>query len=281
MMDKIRIKTENMTSLASYRSKLRAEPRLTYLFIELTDACNMSCLHCGSSCEQDGRFIGFGLLVKCLRELSEDYSPEKVMICLTGGEPLIYPRFFDIVDEINEMGFVWGITTNGSLIDERTAQMLKESSVGSVAVSLDGKEDTHEWLRNRKGSYKSALAAVKNLLSVGIDVQVTTVVHKKNIKELDGIYATLCEAGVASWRIINIEPIGRTLQNESLLLDKQDFLYMLDYIRDKRFSNDVSMDVRYGCSHYLSYEYEHEVRDNYFICGAGLNTASVLVNGDI
>ena len=56
---------------------------------------------------------------------------------------------------------------------------------------------------------------------------------------------------------------------------------MMEYIRGKRFSKDVEMDIRYGCSHYLSFEYEHEVRDNYFICGAGIFVASILCNGDI
>ena len=41
------------------------------------------------------------------------------------------------------------------------------------------------------------------------------------------------------------------------------------------------MDVRFGCSHYLSYEYEHEVRDYYFICGSGIYVGSILCNGDI
>ena len=41
------------------------------------------------------------------------------------------------------------------------------------------------------------------------------------------------------------------------------------------------MDVCFGCSHYLSFEYEHELRDNYFICGSGIYVGSILCNGDI
>lgn len=41
------------------------------------------------------------------------------------------------------------------------------------------------------------------------------------------------------------------------------------------------MDVCFGCSHYLSYEYEREVRNNYFICGSGIYVGSILCNGDI
>jgi radical SAM protein with 4Fe4S-binding SPASM domain len=39
--------------------------------------------------------------------------------------------------------------------------------------------------------------------------------------------------------------------------------------------------VTYGCSHYLTEEFERTVRDNYFICGSGIFVASILCNGDI
>ena len=41
------------------------------------------------------------------------------------------------------------------------------------------------------------------------------------------------------------------------------------------------MEVTFGCSHYLGPEYERMVRDHYFLCGAGILTASVRSNGDI
>ena len=38
-----------MARLAAYRHELLSHPKLTYLFVELTDRCNLSCIHCGSS----------------------------------------------------------------------------------------------------------------------------------------------------------------------------------------------------------------------------------------
>ena len=51
-----------------------------------------------------------------------------------------------------------------------------------------------------------------------------------------------------------------------------------EFIRNKRIAGEP---VCYGCSHYLGMEYEREVRDWYFLCTAGLYTASIMVNGDI
>lgn len=114
-----------------------------------------------------------------------------------------------------------------------------------------------------------------------IPLQITTVVHKKNIQELDKIYKLLTELGIGHWRPINIEPIGRAKEHSDLLLEAEDYKYLLDYIRDKRSSPENYMDITYGCSHYLTTEYEREVRDYYFICGAGIYVASIMCNGDI
>ena len=81
--------------------------------------------------------------------------------------------------------------------------------------------------------------------------------------------------------MINLEPIGRALSHPELLLSREEFTGLLDFIRARRFDPATPMDVRFGCSHYLSYEYEHEVRDNYFLCGSGLYVASILCSGEI
>ncbi len=85
---------------------------------------------------------------------------------------------------------------------------------------------------------------------------------------------------MASWRLVNVEPIGRALEHAGLMLDTRHFHRLIDFIRDVRFE-ERHMDVCFGCSHYLSFDYEREIRDNYFLCGAGLCVASILHNGDI
>ena len=106
---KTEAKMPDMKRLALHRDYLRSHPRLTYLFAELTDRCNLSCLHCGSSCGGgNGRFLDTGLLLKTLDEVAEDFEPESVMICLTGGEPLLHKDFFTIAERIHSSAFRGG-----------------------------------------------------------------------------------------------------------------------------------------------------------------------------
>ncbi len=279
---KTAVKRGEMLRLASYREYLVSHPKLTYLFVELTDRCNLACLHCGSSCGgSSGRWIDTPLLLGALETVAEDFEPGSVMICLTGGEPLLHRDFFAIADRIHSLGFPWGITTNGTLIDGGTAVRMASLGLDSVTLSLDGLEQTHDWLRRVRGSFRKVREAVEHLHAAGVKVQITSVIHKRNFGELEALYRLMCDWKADSWRVINIEPIGRALQNGELLLSDGEMLRLLDFIREKRYSADTPMDVCFGCSHYLSFEYERELRDNYFICGSGIMVGSILCSGDI
>lgn len=279
------IKKTDMDKLAQYREYLYKNPRLTYLFFELTDACNLSCKHCGSNAgPQNKTYLPFDSVKTVLLQVAKEFSPQNIMICLSGGEPMLHPDFFEIISLVKKCGFSCGITTNGTLIDSCAAKRLLDSGVDSVTFSLDGLADTHDWFRNKEGSFEKTLQGIHNLLKVSngkIITQITTVIHKKNFHQLDKLFSLCCELGIDSWRLVNLEPIGRALDNQKLLLDASQFQELLCFIREKRFSCQTSIDVTFGCSHYLTEDFERTVRDNYFICGSGIYVASILCNGDI
>jgi radical SAM protein with 4Fe4S-binding SPASM domain len=153
--------------------------------------------------------------------------------------------------------------------------------MSTVSVSLDGMEESHDSLRRRKGAWRLAVRGIKALQKAGFTPQVTTVLHQGNIEDLNSLYELLCELGITSWRPINVEPIGRACESGDLLLTPEQFWQLLSFIRDKRFDNNCHMEVTFGCSHYLGVGYERMIRDHYFMCGAGILTASVRSNGDI
>lgn len=276
-MNVFELKQKQLTELAKHRDRLRKKPRLRWLFFELTNRCNLRCRHCGSRCTGQGRSLTLADVEKTLRSARS----MKPMICLTGGEPLLHPDFFAIAGRIRPMGLYWGMTTNATLIDETTAKRLKEVGMSTVSVSLDGLESSHDALRQQKGAWRLALRGLECLMREGFEPQVTTVVHRDNIDELEPLYRLLTEMGIKSWRPINIEPIGRACESGELLLTPDQFAFLLSYIREKRFDPACPMEVTFGCSHYLGVETERMVRDHYFLCGAGILVASVRSNGDI
>ncbi|MCR5847904.1 MAG: radical SAM protein [Lachnospiraceae bacterium] len=278
-----KIKKDHMLQLAKYREEtLRPNPELRSLFLEITPFCNEHCLHCGSRCGDIdvNDMLSKEEIFEALRQVKRDFDISKMRLCITGGEPLLRPEFFDIMKRANEMGFAWGMTSNGTLITQEAAKDLKKTGLRTVSISVDGLKENHEWFRQSPGCYEKTIEGIKNLLDVNIGhVQITTVIYHKNIHELDAMYEEFKKVGVRSWRVINIEPIGRAKDNPDLMLSKEEYIRLFDFIRKNRFED--KMEVTYGCSHYLGTDMEREVRKWYFLCNAGVYTASIMYNGDI
>ncbi len=271
------LKRSQLEAVARHRDSLRVTPHLRWLFFEITDRCNLNCRHCGSNCTAAGQALAVSDIERTLSSIHTD----KPMICLTGGEPMLHPEIFAIAERITAMGFQWGMTTNTTLINDETASKLRAAGMATVSVSLDGMEKTHDDLRQHKGAWQLALRGISALQNAGFEPQITTVLHRGNIGELETLYDLLREMGIKSWRPINVEPIGRACESGDMMLSNEQFAGLLGYIREKRFDPKCDMEVTFGCSHYLGTDYERMVRDHYFMCGAGILTASVRSNGDI
>ena len=280
MLD-IEIKNRNLQTLAEYRRGLLKKPQLRNLFLELTLRCNERCLHCGSSCgDVPSEELEVADYDKLLNELREDMGTARKMLCITGGEPLLRREFFGITEIAHRLGFSWGMTSNGTLITKDVARDLKRVGMRTISVSIDGLEQTHDKFRRTPGGYVKAMQGIENLLEVGgwTAVQATTVVTHENISELDELFKIFDKMDIDSWRVMSIEPIGRARSHPELLLTPEDYRYMFEFIRNKRIAGEP---VCYTCSHYLGTEYEGELRDWYFLCTAGIYTASITCSGDI
>ena len=276
------VKEKNMKDLTEYRRQLWVHPQIKFLFFEMTDQCNLNCLHCGSRCTGKNRtYLDFDLMKRVMCSVADRYDPYKIMISITGGEPMLHPDIYKTVMAAHKLGFPVGMTSNGTMINERAAKALAFAGLDTIAISLDGIEDTHDAFRQSPGSFSRAMHGVHALRAVGIEAQAITVIHRKNIHQLDEMFDFFRSDGFYSWRLVNIEPIGRAKDNSDLMLNPTELRYLLDFIREKRFDNDNEMDVTYGCSHFLTYDYEREVRDFYFQCAAGTQVASIMADGSI
>ena len=278
-MTREEIKIRNLDTLADYQKKLRKEPILKQLFLELTLKCNEHCFHCGSSC---GGNLPDGLPVEkyksLLDEVKENFGT-KALIAVTGGEPLLYPDFFALMEYTQELGFKWGMTSNGTLITKEVAHHLKEAGMKSISLSIDGLPETHDRYRGLKDAYKLGMEGIQSLIDEDcFNIMVTTVVNHENIDELDALFDVFDGMDINEWRLTGIEPIGRAEKVPDMLLTADDNRRIMEFIKEKR---EKRIPVTYSCTHFLGLEYEAEVRDWYFLCNAGIYVAGVLVNGDV
>lgn len=264
-----------------FRKNETAIHELNYLFWECTWRCNLSCWHCGSDCKAEACVpdMPFADFLKAIEPLEQRYMRDTTIIAITGGEPLLRPDLADCGHVLREHGFRWGIVTNGMLYNEARHRELLDAGMSSVTVSLDGLEATHNWLRNHPQSFQRALAALRLIASAPeLDYDVVTCVHQRNLPELPMLKQFLIEHGIQHWRLFTIAPIGRAAGDPELQLTRLQVREMLQFIANTR--REGRIDLNFSCEAYTG-DYEEEVRDSYFFCRAGINIASVLINGDI
>ena len=257
--------------------------RLSFLFFELSQACNLQCLHCGSDCRREdlGPSLAPEEVLGVLTEIKRAYDPHGVSVCLSGGEPLCYPGVFDLGRAIHALEFPWGMVTNGFAWTAKEVAHARRAGMQSVTVSLDGLEENHDWFRGRKGSFRRAANTLRMLLAEPFlqALDVVTCVHRRNLRSLPEVQLFLEGLGVRQWRLFTVSPIGRAAQSPDLLLDRAEFLDLLSQIA--RIRRTSGMQVSYSESGYWGEEFDCAVRDQPYFCRAGVNVAGVMADGEI
>lgn len=264
-----------------YRERLKVTHPLKQLFWECTLRCNMACRHCGSDCKavsgvQEMPFQDFLPVLQSIRR----HQPHmRTYVFTVGGEPLVRQDMVECGRRITEEGFIWGMVSNGKLIDGPMMRELSQAGLRSLAVDVDGTRTQHNWLRNDERSYDAVFDAIGHIRRApGLLWDVITCVHQRNIHELPEIKRLLLEAGVRKWRCFTIFPMGRAQDDPELILTPEQYRHLMDFIQATRAEGRI--DISYACEGYLG-DYEGRVRRTHYLCSAGLTTASVLSDGDI
>lgn len=255
---------------------------LNYLFWECTTRCNFRCRHCGSDCSTLSREKDMPLedFLKALDTIPVKDRPKPFTVVLTGGEPLLRPDIADCGRAISERGFGWSMVSNGWGYTEKMHRELLNAGMGAITVSLDGLEDSHEWMRGIPGSYEHAVRAIGLIAGEKrLNGDVVTCVNQRNIEQLEEMHSLLEGTGIKQWRLFTIIPIGRAANDPEMKLSDAQFRQMMDFISAKR-KEGGPMKVTFSCEGYLG-DYEDKVRDVRYFCHAGVNIASVLIDGRI
>ena len=263
------------------RKNLQQLHPLQQLFWESTLRCNVHCLHCGSDCsssEVTPDMPAEDFLRVIDQSITPHVDPHKVLIIISGGEPLMRKDLAQVGAALKQRGYPWGMVTNGLALTEKRFKELMASGLRSMAISFDGMQDNHNWLRQHPLAFEGATRAIKLAAAMPSLVwDVVTCVNQRTILQLDEMREYLWSIGVRNWRLITIDPMGRAAENPELLLTPEQHRYLLNYIREKR---KEGLHISYSCEGFMP-DYEMEIRDHLFHCAAGVSVASILIDGSI
>ena len=266
----------------AFRANETAVHELNYLFWECTTRCNLHCRHCGSDCFAASRDVDMPLedFLRAFDTIPVAGRANPFTVVLTGGEPLLRPDIAEIGKALRERRVSWGIVSNGWFYDEAMHGKLLAAGMGALTISLDGLAESHDWMRGRPGSYARAESAIALAAAAPrLHFDVVTCVNKRNFSELEALFERLQALGVRQWRIFTVIPIGRAADDPDMQLSDAEFTSLMEFIARKR-KEAGPMKVTFSCEGYLG-RFENKVRDVPYFCHAGINIASILIDGRI
>lgn len=177
--------------LPSHLLQFSADKRPVVVW-NVTRACNLKCVHCYAHASSGG---GSDELSHAEgRRLIDDLADYGVpVLLLSGGEPLVRKDLPDLAAYAVDKGMRAVISTNGTLIDGATAQVLKRIGLSYVGISLDGLKAVNDRFRGVPGAFDKAVAAIRNCQDAGIKVGLRFTMNKRNVAEIPGIFDLLEE----------------------------------------------------------------------------------------
>lgn len=171
----------------------------------LTYGCNANCPSCEQARHRDQRRaeMEFEDWKRVLEEAAEHGC---FMLAIGGGEPLIYPRLFDIIDFANDLGLSPSVTTNGMLVRENMDR-LKGAGIKQLQFSLDGHTPEIHNLTH-KTPFREVVEAIRMCLAEfkKTRVGVNCIIHSGNVPHLDSYLEFCGNLGVYDVRLLSPKP---------------------------------------------------------------------------
>jgi len=170
-----------------------------YIAWQITNECNLACLHC---IEESGPGKAFpdeldeAQVFEVLDQIIEQDVP---YLSFSGGEPMVHPLFFQMVEHVCASGAQLKIETNGHYLTPHNCERLATLGVKAVQVSLDGAtRETFNRMRVR-GEFKKAVDGIRNLRAAGVPIEINFSPTHFNIDQVGASVDLAYELGAYSF----------------------------------------------------------------------------------
>lgn len=185
----------------------------------ITRTCNLRCIHCYS--DSNAMQYPGELTWEQMEKVVEDLAAYQVpSLLLSGGEPMIHPRFFDLVRIASDAGLKLTISTNGTLITPEKAALLKAANVAYVGISLDGIGKIHDEFRRHVGAFDGAVRGFKNCHDVDQKTGLRLTLTRHNVQNINQILDFIEDKEIQRVCFYHLVPAGRGSEMQVLGADE-------------------------------------------------------------
>lgn len=223
-------------------AKAKQDKGLLSLELELSRVCDLRCIYC---------YAASGVALANELTLGEIYSiidqavalGAKKIIVLGGGEPLVYPHLFKVLQYIRDKDLITDLFTNGQTLSADIAQRLFELKVGVVLKMNSRDPEVQDFLGGRKGTLEAIEKGLLALRDAGYPSEecslgIETIICRQNYDELPGLWRWARHEGISPYveamtmqgranehKELEVSPAEiKTLFEELARIDRDEFL---------------------------------------------------------
>ena len=198
--------------------------------IDITNHCNLNCIHCLRDKLSERAHLDLEILDTLLKEMN---SLGILETSLTGGEPALHPELRKIFEMHLRYGIFFSLVSNGYLFKEKIYPLISDNVyeyLTGVCFSLDGPEAyLHDRIRG-KGSFKRVIESIKLCIKDEIPVSIKSIIYRENMKTLADTAILCSELGVEQLGFVILTPTPKLLA-EGLLPSKEEYEDIIEFIK--------------------------------------------------
>jgi len=227
---------------------------------EMTHACDWKASHARATARvvRDKREFSTAEAFHLIEEVADMHVP---LLVLTGGDPLLRPDLFPIVDFASRHSVRTSLTLLPTpLLDAGVVAELKARGLMRLSLWLHGSTaalDDGYW--GVPGGHRRSLDAVGFCHEVDLPVQVNTILARRNLHDLDPMIELLTRLDVALWNVFSLVPASRQQASEMLSAEEHEEVFAKLYQASKRVHFQIKTTEG---QHYQRYLLQQRARES-------------------
>lgn len=246
----------------------------TNVFLELTSACNLHCKHCFNSNQKEDSILA----LEFWKDVIDQLAKMKVFfVKITGGEPFLYPYFFDILNHLETANINYIIYTNGLFIQQNIQKLIPLKHLLVIRVSLEGTREYNDQIRG-SGVFDEVINALILLDKYGIKNAINYTINRSNyslLLNLEKYILHTCNL-TTPIHIGLIKHAGNSLSNNDLCFwDNDEYKNVLKFIKHIVETSDLIEPL------FMLPEYYYEIYGKHFGCPAAQTSMVIKCNGTV
>jgi radical SAM protein with 4Fe4S-binding SPASM domain len=195
--------------------------------LEITGDCKLDCIQCYRPEDKKDKQLNLDTVKKLISELKE---MNVVGIQYIGGEPFLHKDLFEMLRITKESGLKTEVVTSGYGVDSSTIDECSEF-IDGLFVSIDGKKETHNRIRQKPESFDAAVKALREFSQKGVYATVIMTLNKLNYQDAEEVYQIASDSGARELFLKRMLRVGRGAAVCDLYLGKDDLADLVERMR--------------------------------------------------